>query len=291
MNCVKCGAPIVNGSNFCEKCGTRVSSSLREKRNSNKKKRLIISLSLFAIAIVGIVFILTNHHFNTGTVYSYSQYVRDGDIGYNVKNLFIFLDPKEYDGIVVIWLMSTPQNRLFPIGFGKRLEDVDDRVYEFEIKNENYQQFVAFRYETGTAQLLNGRKICGHWEEYRDYDYYCLFFNDGDEFPITKEIDKIIPSNRLVGSSWEIYADSQGPYDSNRPWLRFKSWNEVVINEDGEKEIYNYICIGDELAIKVGDNLCEENSIGTITSSDTMTLFKDGLEGRHNRFVKLRKVG
>ena len=188
--------------------------------------------------------------------------------------------------------MSTPQNSLFPIGFGKRLEDVDDRVYEFEIKNENYQQFVAFRYETGAAQFLNGKKICGLWKEYRDYDYYCLFFNDGDEFPLTKETDKIIPSNRLVGSSWEMYADSQGPIDSNRPWLRFKSWNEVVIYEDGEKHICNYICIGDELAIKGGDNLEDENSIGTITCSDTMTLFRDGLEGRNkNRYFKLRKLG
>ena len=294
MNCVKCGAPIVNGSNFCEKCGTRVGFSLREKRNSNKKKRLIIiSLSLFAIAIAGIVFVLTNQHINTGTAYSYSQYVRDGDIGYNVKNYFIFLNPKEYDGIEVIWLMSTPQDRLFPVGFcrgmSKGVRDNFNRdikgIYQFKVNNGNYSFIVSYRYRDGKAELVADGDVRG-W-----YDHFCLFFNDGDEFPLTKEPDKIIPSNRLVGSSWEMYADSQDPIDSNKPWLRFKSWNEVVIYEDDEKNICNYICIGNQLAIKSGDGLDDENLIGTICDSDTMTLFRDGLEGRQNRFVKLRKMG
>jgi hypothetical protein len=93
------------------------------------------------------------------------------------------------------------------------------------------------------------------------------FFNDGQPFKLNKEKYSLSPNSKLVGTSWRVYND-----DGYAITLYFKSEYEVLFN--GETCLYT--CLGNNVAIKSGDDIHSENLIGTYNSQN-IKLCRDGI--------------
>ena len=102
-------------------------------------------------------------------------------------------------------------------------------------------------------------------------DFLNRFYNQGNIFRLTKEKVSLVPNKNLVGTSWGIYDANYNIAET----LYFKTWNEVLIN--GETHLY--VCVGNLLAIKSGDNLGDENIVGIYyPGARTISCKRDGLD-------------
>ena len=95
-------------------------------------------------------------------------------------------------------------------------------------------------------------------------------YNDGQQFKLSKEKYSLIPNSKLVGTSWRYTFG-----DIEKGTIYFKSVNEVLI--DGKMR--PYVCLGNTVSIKSGDNLEDENLVGTY-NSESIELCRDGIAGK-----------
>lgn len=203
-----------------------------------------------------------------GETWSYTKHVSGGSI----STFYVFTSKTD-----VVWLFGTPFGNYFPVGFGKYNPSTNNVTFSASHKLHKYISLyysgedIVFNIDRDkkTAMLKSREKSLGQ------------LYNEGNRFAITKENFKLTPNSKLVGSTW-IYKFEDENYE-----VYFKTWNEVVLRggEDGESSCA-YVCIDNMIAIKSGDNIDDENLIGTIKNGNEVTLFREGLNPD-----KRRKVG
>ena len=57
--CVKCGNKLKDNSNFCSKCGTKITLSKKEN-NEEKKEKLLLTIGALLIIVSSIIFAFAN---------------------------------------------------------------------------------------------------------------------------------------------------------------------------------------------------------------------------------------
>lgn len=110
------------------------------------------------------------------------------------------------------------------------------------------------------------------------------FYNGGNVFSLSKVNRNLTPNKKLVGSTWRM--------DTEDGELYFKTSTEVIArdNKNSEQSVL-YVCIGNMISIKGGDNLSSENMIGNIINGNEVTLCREGLDPqqRGDRCVTIYK--
>ncbi|MDR2065264.1 MAG: hypothetical protein LBP85_06125 [Prevotellaceae bacterium] len=237
-----------------------------------KKTVIIAMILLFAGAFA-------NAQTLTGTTWSYTERVYGVDDVSEITAYFAFTSPTK-----VIWYFSTPSNFVFPVGFGtydakngtitfshtnplnKKIVLYDDDntiVFDFHIVNS--QATMTCRIKKFTAYLFNG--------------VTADIFNDGQPFKLNKEKYSLLPNSKLVETSWYyIYKETR------KITVYFKSENEVLING----EMCPYVCLGNSVSIKAGDNL-DENITG-FYNSEGFDLCREGIARKKRDCVKLTRI-
>ena len=202
----------------------------------------------------------------TGATYSYTERVFTEEGSVDVTSYFTFTSETD-----VVWLFETPRENVFPVGYGKYSKEYNtiffshlEKVHE---KISIYYAETDIKFTFDPTSLV-ARLLINHDHS---HDYLNRFYNQGNVFRLTKEKVSLVPNKNLVGTSWGIY-------DANNDvagTLYFKTWNEVLIN--GETHLY--VCVGNLLAIKSGDNLNDENLVGIYyPGARTIICKRDGLD-------------
>lgn len=193
--------------------------------------------------------------FETGETWSYTEHTSGG----NVSTFFVFTSKTD-----VVWLFGTPFGNYFPVGFGKYNSATNNIT--FSASHKLHKPITLYYSGEDIVFNINRSKktaIYKAGEKWLD-----RFYNDGNKFTITKESRKLAPNRKLVGSTWK---------SSDEDEVYFKTWNEAVLKMGGEEVTVAYVCIGNMIAIKGGDNIDDENSIGTIQNGNEVTLCREGL--------------
>ena len=95
------------------------------------------------------------------------------------------------------------------------------------------------------------------------------FYNNGSPFSLKRESDIYIPNSDLVGTIWRK--------EGSQEEIFFKTKYEAVWRGEGWQSSKLYVCVGNLLSIKSGDNLGDENMIGKV-KKDVATLCEEGLD-------------
>lgn len=262
MKCKRCGAEIADDSKFCEFCGKRV------KHYSTRFFIITVVIVLVVALIVGLRVCKKDVEFADGTTWSYTNH--DG-----VKTFFVITPNND-----AIWLLSTPQNHMFPVGFGTYDKTTGDmslylanQDHEIDLDKTTIPYF-NINMDKRTAKLI----IDDHW--------LMNIYNKGNTFAVIKENHVLKPNITLVGSRWMCRLFNE------KVVLDFKSWNEVIIDYDGDKNTVGYVLFDNILSIKSGDNFEDENMIGVYYGGDVITLCRFGLdmEVDNNQGITLHKI-
>lgn len=265
MKCPNCGKEIANDSKYCEYCGKKI-------KTSSRPLLIIIVLTVILLAMVILVSLLRQGSApKAGTTWSYTERVVTEE-GYDeVTSYFVF-----WKNHGVIWLMGTPQNNMFPLGFGEYDSSTGEIRLKFSYDYGIESDAIVFDVDmTKKTAVLKA-----------DHKWLKPFYNEGNTFSLTEEDYTLEPSEELVGSDW------RGRYGNHSVAFSFKSWNEVAIEEDGDEELRAYVCFDDMVSIKAGDNLEYENLIGKYIGGNDMTLCRDGLDdiSHSDECITLRRI-
>jgi hypothetical protein len=207
-----------------------------------------------------------------GTTWSYTERVYGDEKVSEVTTYFAFTSPTK-----VIWYFGTPDNFVFPVGFGSY--DAKNSVITFSHTNPLHKK-ISLYYGDNTIvfdfRIVNGQAMMNC----KDKKNAAKFFNDGQPFKLNKEKYSLKPNSKLVGTSWRYtYRDSE------KSTIYFKSVNEVLL--DGE--MHPYVCVGNSVSIKSGDNLRSENLTG-IYNDGGFELCRNGIAGKTNFCVNVKKI-
>lgn len=193
-----------------------------------------------------------------GETWSYTQHTPAGSL----STFFVFTSKTD-----VVWLFGTPFGNYFPVGFGKYNPSTNNVTFSASHK---LHKPIALYYNVKDIvfNIDRKRKTAVHKAGDKLLD---RFYNDGNSFTIVKENFKLTPNSKLVGSTWKLKDDEFEIF--------FKTWNEVVLRGGEDGEISRaYVCIGNMIAIKSGDNIDDENLIGTIQNDNEVTLCREGVD-------------
>ena len=218
------------------------------------RKILVSLLSLFTIMMV-------NAQSLSNTVWSYTQRMYGWEKNQVVTSFFVFTSQTE-----VIWLFETPRNYMFPVGVGAYNSQNHTIVFSHTIL---VHKRISLYYgdETIKFEFSVGPNNDASLRLSNDDKYLKPFYNDGGLCNLTKEKYTIQPNSNLIGTSWGY--DIEG----ERGFIYFKSKYEVLI--DGEPHLY--VSFGNNVFIKSGDNLSDENLVGSVNGNE-MIVHRDGLD-------------
>lgn len=208
-----------------------------------------------------------------GTTYSYT----DNNSG--VTSYFTFISSTD-----VAWYLGSPSRFMFPIGYGEYNNQY--RTITFSNDKPSHKKISIYRLDSDIVFRLT---VVGNQTTMRLVNNdECLsnFYNNSEIFTVKKEPYNLTPDSYLVGTSW-LY-ESYGEH-REKVSLYFKSMTEVLI--DGESHLY--MCLDNMVSIKSGDNLGDENLVGTF-NTEIMYLYRDGLSGAdeddNNFHICLKRV-
>ena len=304
MKCPKCGEEIANDSVFCEYCGAKVN---KPQSNNTLLKVLVLAVVLCVVCIIGIITYYQNQQhtmqselsehqeteeetvveevddshaqteaeqtsakveektiaeapaFKAGETWSYTEYSSEG----NISTYFVFTSKTD-----VVWLFGTPFGNVFPVGLGKFNESTGDLT--FSASNKLHKK-ISLYYRGDNVFHINPSKKTATYKGTKEF--LSQFYNGGNVFSLSKENRNLIPNRKLIGSTWR-FSTEDGEYE-----LFFKTSNEVILrgSEDGDESML-YVCIGNMISIKSGDNVDDENLIGNINNGNEVTLCREGLD-------------
>ncbi|MDR1056196.1 MAG: hypothetical protein LBL90_10365 [Prevotellaceae bacterium] len=195
-----------------------------------------------------------------GTTWSYAERVYGDSKISEVTTYFAFTSPTS-----VIWYFGAPDNFVFPVGFGSY--DAKNSVITFSHTNPLHKK-ISLYYGDNTIvfgfRIVNGQApmTCKNEKIMRR-------FTGEQPFKLNREKYSLKPNSKLAGTNWRYNIDN-----NNKGTLYFKSANEALI--DGE--IHPYVCLGNSVSIKSGDNL-GENMLG-IYNSESIKLCRGGIENK-----------
>ena len=217
------------------------------------KKILITVISLLAI-------MMANAQTLSNTVWTYTQRMYGWEKISVVTSLFVFTSPTE-----VIWLFETSRNYMFPVGVGTY--DAQKHTIVFTHANPSHKRISLYygketiKFEFSINQNNEAAiRLCN------DDEFLKPFYNNGDRCNLVKEKYSLQPNSGLVGTSWRYQIEEESGF------IYFKSKYEVLI----EGEPHLYVSFGNNVFIKSGDNLSDENLAGTINGNE-MIVRRDGL--------------
>lgn len=198
-----------------------------------------------------------------GTTWSYQELIERSSEKLFIKIYFTFVSD-----IDVLWYYGTPEGTFFPVGFG-RLDSSNNTIL-FSCKNHLHKNISLYRNNTDYKfQYIykNGRLKIKYIGNSIDLFPYNIFKNlEFDEFK--KEVKSLIPNSKLAKTSWSYkYNDKSG-------YIYFAS--KYVAYFNGEK--VPYVCVGDIVSIKSGDNITDESFIG-MYNTNKISLYRTGTEG------------
>ena len=215
-------------------------------------------LVLFALMLISITAFSQSL---TGTTYSYTERVFTEEGSVDVTSYFTFTSETD-----VVWLFETPRENVFPVGYGKYSKEYN--TIFFSHLEKVHEKISIYYAETDIKFAFDPTSLVARL--LINDDFLNRFYNQGNIFRLTKEKVSLVPNKNLVGTSWGIYDANNNVAKT----LYFKTWNEVLIN--GETHLY--VCVGNLLAIKSGDNLTDENVVGIYhPGARTISCKRDGL--------------
>jgi hypothetical protein len=226
-----------------------------------KKIILILTAAIFIVSAI-------NAQTLDGTTWSYTERVYgDEDIS-EATSYFAFTSPTE-----VIWYFGTPDNFVFPVGFGSY--DAKKGAITFSHTNPLHKEIwlydrnntIVFDFRIANDQAT--MRMSMSWKN----NEVTRFLNGEQPFKLSKEKYSLKPNPKLVGTSWRYYTHR----DNEKGTIYFKSVNEVLI--DGE--MHPYVYVGNSVSIKSGDSPENENLIG-IYHDEEFELCRNGLKGKIN---------
>lgn len=224
------------------------------------KKFLII----FILFISSISFLLQAQSLK-GTTWSYKESMQElsPDKIIDIKIYFTFVSD-----IDVLWYYATPEGTFFPVGFGRCNTTLN--TITFSHKNHLHKNISLysedrdynFKYEYSDGSLLI--QYIGDSINLTPYS----IFESSLNVSFTKEQKSLLPNSNLVRTSW-LYS-----FEQEIGTINFAT--KYVAYIDGQK--VPYVCVGDIVAIKSGDNIDDESIVG-MYNSQQMTLCRTGIEG------------
>lgn len=197
----------------------------------------------------------------SNTVWTYTQRMYGWETQV-VTSFFVFTSQTE-----VIWLFETPSNYMFPVGIGTY--DSQKHTIVFSHTNPLHKRIsLYYGEETIKFEFSVNMNNEAHLRLINDDEYIKHFYNDGEVCNLSKEKYILQPNSNLSGTSWG--------YDigGERGFIYFKSRYEVLI----EGEPHLYVCFGNNVFIKSGDNLSDENLVGVAENGNEMFFIRDGLD-------------
>ena len=226
-------------------------------------RTIIISLiSLFTITTL-------NAQSLSNSVWTYTQRLYGNEKTPTVTSYFIFTSQTE-----VIWLFETPRKYLFPVGIG--VYDAKKHSIIFSHTNPLHKRIsLYYRNNTIKFEFIICSENTATIKLYDDNNLLKDFYNDGAICNLLKEKYTIQPNPQFVGTSWKCNIDGE------KGFIYFKSKYDVLIG--GESHLY--VSIGNNVFIKAGDNLSDENFAGHATGNQIF-LYQDGLDvlGNEERY-------
>lgn len=233
----------------------------------------ILVISLF-------VALISNAQSLNNTVWAYTQRMYGLEKTQEITSFFVFTSQTE-----VIWLFETPRNYMFPVGIGSY--DAQRHTITFSYTNPLHKRIslyygdntIEFEFSVNQNQNNEARlKLCNE-------DYFLKrFYDDGAVCRLSKEKYVLQPNPNLTGTSWRYDIDGE------RGFVYFKSKYEVLI----EGEPHLYVSFGNNVFIKSGDNISDENLVGNV-NDNKLFLRQDGLdvfggENKYQMLITMKKV-
>lgn len=216
----------------------------------------------------------------SNTVWTYTQRTYGNEKLQKVTSLFVFTSQTE-----VIWLLETPRNYMFPVGIGKY--DAQKHAFTFSHTKLAHKRISLYygekdiEFDFRINQNNNATLRLTEWND------ACLpsFYNDGTTCNLSKEKYTLQPNPNFIGTSWKCDIENQTFH------LYFKSKYEVLI--DGESHLY--VSFGNNMFIKTGDNLRNENLVGIAINDNRLFLRPDGLgvldnDERYQKEFELKRL-
>lgn len=292
MKCKYCGEEIDNDSVFCEQCGAKVVSKSKlgkwpailiiagialavgigiiigkmsdKNTNPNTEETTVDTVAnestpeALAEEYEDVISQKNSSSFEKGTTWSYT------DRSSGVKTYFVFTTETD-----VIWFLGTALGNVFPVGFGKYNPSAG--TIRFSASDKLHKGISIYYVEAAIVFNVDQDKKTAVYKV--GDEWLNRFYNGGKEFSLSKETHSLLPNRKLVGSRWQ-FEDEGDKYE-----IYFKTWNEAVLigGEDHER-LMPYVCIGNVVSIKSGDNLEDENLIGNVSSGNVVELCREGLD-------------
>lgn len=215
---------------------------------------LISIILLFTITI-------SNAQSLSNTVWTYTQRIYGLEETQKITSCFVFTSQTE-----VIWLFETPHNYVFPVGIGSYDEQRQTITFSH---TKPYHKTISIYYQDTTIKFEfivhpNNEadlRLCNEDEVLK------LFYNDGGMCNLSKEKYTLQPNSNLVETCWGYNTDGESGF------IYFKSKYEVLLN--GKSHLY--VSFGNNVFIKSGDNLNNENMVGSV-NGNKIYLHRDGLD-------------
>ncbi len=220
------------------------------------KKKFLCTVALILIVTYSTTGLYAQTTNLTGKTFSYT------DETSGVTSYFSFMTPTD-----VSWYFGSPSRFIFPAGNGKY--NSQNGTITFSHTYTAHQKICIYY---GDSDIVFGFRIVNQNVSMKCMsDVLLRYYNNGNTFNATLEPYSIPHDSYLVGTSWVYESFGEHTWKVS---LYFKSKTEVLI--DGATHLY--VCIGNFVSIKTGDNLGDENLVGTYTSQQ-MHLYRDGLAG------------
>ncbi len=200
-----------------------------------------------------------------GTTWSYKENIQELSSNkiIDVKIYFTFVSD-----IDVLWYYATPEGTFFPVGFGRCNTTLN--TITFSHKNhlhKNISLYSEARDYNFKYEYSNGSLLIQYIGDSINLTPYSIF-ESSLNVSFKKEQKSLLPNSNLVRTSW-LYS-----YKEQIGTINFAT--KYVAYIDGEK--VPYVCVGDIVAIKSGDNIYDESLVGMLNSKQ-MTLCRTGIEG------------
>lgn len=213
----------------------------------------------------------------SNTVWSYTQRMYGYEKLSEVTSLFVFTSQTD-----VIWLFETPRNYMFPVGIGTY--DAQKRTIVFSHANPVHKRISLYGVETIKFEFSVGQNNEANLKLSNGDDFLKRFYNNGERCNLSKERYALQPNSNLIGTSWGYRIEGESGF------IYFKSKYEVLI----EGEPHLYVSFGNNVFIKSGDNLSDENLAGEISENE-IVVRRDGLnvfgdEEKYQYQITMRKI-
>ncbi len=235
-------------------------------------KKIYLNLVLVLVATFTAIELNAQTHLS-GATYSYT------DKNSGVTSYFTFISSTD-----VAWYLGSPSRFMFPVGYGKYNNQSGTIVFSKD--KPSHEKISIYKSDSDVVFRLTVARNQATMKLVSNDKYLSNYYNNGETFTLTKELYSLKPDSYLVGTSW-LYESYGGR--SEKVSLYFKSTTEVLI--DGESHLY--MCLDNMVSIKSGDNLGDENLVGTFNSK-IMYLYRDGLSGAdendNNIHICLKRV-